>query len=421
MTLFITSIAVALGVSFLCSLLEATVLSLTPIQIADISSRHPDIGKIWHNFKTNIERPLTVILVINTAAHTIGASVAGAQFSRLFGSKWIMLFSLAFTFLMLQFTEILPKTIGVKFNRKLAGFIALPLNMSVQVLTPLIQMIHWINSLFEGGKRSDKSIATADEIIALAGLSRLSNQIDFHQERIIKGACRLASLKVRQVMIPIGEISFLSASQTISQAVIAAHLDCHTRYPVREENDPDRVVGYVNFKEMIYFMSTNPHDLSFRGIIRPVCFISPDYSAADLMKMFVDQHVHIAVVQDENGKTLGMVALEDLVEELVGELEDEFDHLPRMFHALSGGIWMVGGGMRMAELSSQMQIPLSDLQETLSAWLSRKLGHTPKLGDVYKEAEMEFTVRRLRRGKAFEIAVRRLDSDPGSTASAKNS
>lgn len=409
MTLFITSILVALCVSFFCSLLEATVLSLTPTQVADIASKRPMLGNIWHSFKTNIERPLTVILVINTAAHTIGASVAGAQFSKLFGSKWIMLFSLVFTFLMLQFTEILPKTIGVKYNRKLAGFIALPLNMSVQALTPLIRLIHWINSFFTTGSRSDKSIATADEIIALAALSRLSNQIDFHQERIIKGACRLAALTVRQVMIPVEEISFISASQTISQAVIAAHLDCHTRYPVREEEDPNRVAGYVNFKEMIYFMSTNPHDLSFRGIIRPVCFISPDYSAADLMKTFMAQHVHISIVRDKDGKTLGMVTLEDVVEELIGELEDEFDRLPRMFHPLSGEVWMVGGGMHMAELSSQMQTPLSDSQETLSAWLSGKLGHAPKLGDVYSQDQMEFTVRRLRRGKAFEVAIRRLD------------
>ncbi len=410
MTLFIVSILVALCISFLCSLLEATVLSLTPTQVADISSKRPMVGKIWHSFKTNIERPLTVILVINTAAHTIGASVAGAQFDKLFGNKWIMVFSLVFTFLMLQFTEILPKTIGVKYNRKLAGFIALPLNMSVQALTPLIRLIHWINRPFEGGKRSDKSIASADEIISLAALSRLSNQIDFHQERIIKGACRLAALTVRQVMIPVEQISFISASKTISQAVIAAHLDCHTRYPVREEEDPDRVVGYVNFKEMIYFMSTNPHDLSFRGIIRPVCFVSSDYSAADLMKMFVDQHIHIAIVQDENGKTLGMVALEDLVEELLGELEDEFDRLPRMFHALSGGVWMVGGGMRMTELSNQIQAPLSGSQETLSVWLSKKLGRIPQQGDIYKEGQMEFTVRRLRRGKPFEIAVRRLEN-----------
>jgi len=408
MTLFIVSILIALGVSFLCSLLEAVVLSLTPVQIAAISSKHPEIGKIWHGFKTNIERPLIVILVMNTAAHTIGASVAGSQFNRLFGDKWILAFSLVFTFLMVQFTEILPKTVGVKFNRKLAGIIAIPLNAGIKAFAPLIKTINWINSFFEGGRRPAGSIATSDEIIALAGLSRLSNQINFHQERIIKGACRLASLKVHQVMIPVGEISFLSASQTISQAVVAAHLDCHTRYPVYEENDYDRVLGYVNFKEMIYFMSTNPNDLSFRGIIRPVCFISPEYSAADLMKMFVDQHIHIAIVRDENGKTLGMVALEDLVEELVGELEDEFDRLPHMFHTLSGGTWMVGGGLRMVNLAQQLQMPLPASQETLSAWLCAQLGHLPKPGEVYKQMSMEFIVRRVRRGKVFEVAIHRL-------------
>jgi CBS domain containing-hemolysin-like protein len=411
MTLFIVSVAVALCISFICSLLEATVLSLTPTQIADISSKRPMLGKIWQGFKAHIERPLTVILVMNTAAHTIGASVAGAQFNKLFGNKWITLFSLAFTFLMIQFTEILPKTIGVKFNRKLAGFIAVPLNTSIQVLTPLIRLIHWINGFFGGRSSSAESVASVDEIISLAALSRLSDQIDFHQERIIKGACRLASLKVRQVMIPVEEISFLSASQTIAQAVIAAHLDCHTRYPIRENKNSDQVLGYVNFKEMIYFMSTNPRDLSFRGIIRPVCFILPEYSAADLMKMFIDQRVHIAIVQDENGKTLGMVALEDLVEELVGELEDEFDRLPHMFQSLSGGTWMVGGGLHMANLAQLLQSPLPASQETLSAWLSQKLGHTLKQGDTHKEASMEFIVRRLRRGKAFEVAVRRLDNN----------
>jgi len=151
--------------------------------------------------------------------------------------------------------------------------------------------------------------------------------------------------------------------------------------------------------------------LSFRGIIRPVCFILPEYSAADLMKMFIDQRVHIAIVQDENNKTLGMVALEDLVEELVGELEDEFDRLPHMFQSLSGGTWMVGGGLHMANLAQLLQTPLPASQETLSSWLSQKLGHTLKQGDTHREASLEFIVRRLRRGKAFEVAVRRLDNN----------
>jgi len=405
MTLFIISVFIALCVSFVCSLLEATLLSLTPTQIADISSKKPHLGKIWQNFKAKIERPIAVILVLNTAAYTIGASIAGAQFDKLFGSKWIWVFSLVFTFLMLQFAEILPKTIGVRFNRRLASFIGRPLETAVRTFTPLLRLTHWINRPFEAKHHLTGAINTADEISALVALGRLSNQIDFHQEKIIKGACRLAALRAQQVMIPVEQVAFLSTSQTLAQAVIAAHMDFHTRYPVCEIENRDRVIGYVNFKEMIYFMRTNPKDASFRGIIRPVYNISPEDSAADLLKIFIEQHVHIAIVRDKLGNTLGMVTLEDLVEELVGELEDEFDRPPRMFHALSGGIWMVGGGLRMAELAQQLQLPLPLSQETLSNWLSHRLGRDPKPGDVYSEATAEFTVRRVRRGKVFETAI----------------
>lgn len=137
MTIFILSLAIALCVSFFCSLVEAALLSLTPSQVADLSSRHPGIGAIWRGFKANIERPITVILALNTAAHTIGAAVAGSQFDKLFGSRWIWLFSLLFTFAMLQHTEILPKTLGVYFNRSIALWIARPLSMVVNVFTPV--------------------------------------------------------------------------------------------------------------------------------------------------------------------------------------------------------------------------------------------------------------------------------------------
>jgi len=421
MTLFIVSVLVALSASFLCSLLEATVLSLTPSQVADIASKRPKIGAIWQGFKTNIERPISVILALDTAAHTIGASVAGSQFDDIFGNRWIWVFSLAFTFLMLQFTDILPKIIGVRFNKDLANFIARPLNVSIKIFTPVLRLIHWINRPFEPKRDFTTPVATADEITALARLARLSNQIDLHQERIIKGASRLAALKAQEVMIPVEQVAFLSTSRTLPEAVIAAHIDCHTRFPVCEDNDRNRVVGYINFKEMIYFMRTNPNDSSLKGIIRPVHFVLPDDSAADLMKVFVEQHVHIAIVRDSGGKTLGMVTLEDLVEELVGELQDEFDRLPRMFHTLSGGIWMVGGGMPMAELSQRLQLPLPASQETLSAWLSSRLGRIPKPGDIYREATAEFVVRRVRRGKAFEVAVNRPNVEPGPVAPAQTS
>lgn len=407
MIVFVLSILLALGVSFLCSLLEATLLSLTPAQVAEIAAKHPALGRVWQGFKATIERPIAVILVLNTAAHTIGASVAGAQFDELYGDQWIWLFALVFTFVMLQFTEILPKTLGVRLNREIAAWSARPLQLLVFVLRPLVYAIHLVNRPFELKRSAASRSATVEEITALAGLAHVSQEITKQQEQIIGAATRLSLLQIREVLVPVDEVSFLSTSQSLADALVAAHADSHTRFPVCEQDDRDRVAGYVNFKELVYFMRTNPQDASLRGVIRPLHAAAPDETAADLLKVFVEQHIHIALVRDEAGKTLGVVTLEDLLEELVGDVLDEFDHLPHMLHPLGGGTWMVGGGFPVTELAAELGLSFGEAHGSVSAWLTRRLGRPPQLGDVYEEAGAEFTVRRIRRGKVFEASVSR--------------
>lgn len=407
MWLFFVAVAVALSISAACSLVEAALLSLTPSQVAQINVRHPRSGAIWQRFKERIEHPIAVILILNTAAHTIGASIAGAEFDTLFGSRWIFVFSIVFTYLMLQFTEILPKTLGVRYNREIAVLVAQPLSVLIRLLHPVLSAIQWVNRPFEGRRVAGDSRATVEEIAALASMARLANQITSHQEQIIRGAMRLSRLRVGEVMIRVEHVSFLSTNMDIADALVIAHLEAHTRFPVCRDGDVNQVVGYVNFKEMIYFMRTNPYDSSLEGIIRPLHYAALQDSAANLLRLFVEQHVHIAVVRDDQGKTLGIVALEDLVEELVGEIEDEFDRLPRLLHPLSGGTWMVGGGVRISELNIRLGTALDHDQETLSAWLQQHLGNAPKPGDEIRVEGVVFTVRRVRRGRVFEAVASR--------------
>jgi len=404
MTLFIVSVVLALAVSFLCSLLEATLLSLTPSQVAELTNRQPRLGALWQSFKGNIERPIAVILLVNTAAHTIGATMAGAQFELVFGDTGVIWFSLIFTCLMLQFTEILPKTLGVLHNRRLASVIALPLAFLVRLLSPILYLVHLINRPFEGRRRTEKP-APIEEIAALAGLARLSRFISLHQERVIKGVAQLSDKLVRDVMIPLEQITFLSTSQNPSEALIAAHLDPHTRFPISEGEDRNRVLGYINLKELVYLLHTNPTDGTLRGIIRPVHFVTVEQPANELMRVFIEHHEHMAIVQDGDGKTVGLVTFEDVVEELVGELEDEFDRLPRHLHPLTGGIWMAGGGLPVSELAQKTGFDLPDTQGSTSAWLIRRLGRTPKLNETVRLADVEFTVRRVRRGCVFEVSI----------------
>ena len=405
MTIFVASVAVALCISFLCSLMEAALLSLTPSQVAGLSARHPGIGAIWRGFKTNIERPIAAILILNTAAHTIGASVAGSQFDELFGDQWIWLFSILFTFAMLQYTEILPKTLGVYFNQTIAVWIARPLFVAIRIFTPLIRVLHVLNRPFEGRRAETRAPTTLEEITSLAAMARLSKHIGPHQERIIGRAARLSQTSAQQIMIPIEQVSMLSTAQTLNQALIAAHIDAHTRFPVCEGDDRNRVFGYINFKEMIYYMSTNPTDPSLKGIIRPVHFVQPDSSASDLLKTFIDQHEHMAIVREAQGRCLGLITLEDLIEEMVGELEDEFDRLPRHVHSLSGGTWMLGGGVPVADVVSRLGGPPVSAGGTLAAWLERQLGQPPKPGQTIRHDGLEFMVRRVRRGRIFEASA----------------
>ena len=412
-TLFLLSIALALVVSFVCSLMEAALLSLTPSQVAELSQKHPRAGEIWRGFKKRIDRPIAVILILNTTAHTIGASVAGAQFDELYGDKWIWIFSLAFTFVMLQFTEILPKTLGVQFNRQLATIIALPLAIATRVAEPFVWLLHLLNRPFEGRRKEGAATATVDEIQSLAAMARMTKDIDVHQERVIQGAARLSSRRVEELMIPIDQVVMLSTSQSLAKAIVAAHIDAHTRFPVCLDGDREKITGYVNFKEMIYFMSTNPADPTLKGVMRPMTFVEADRPATDLMKVFIDEHEHIAIVRSACGKPLGLVTLEDMMEELFGDLGDEFDRLPKYAHAMSkgasGGIWMFGGGTPMSEVSAATGGKLPASNASFATWLAdeieSELRALPSGGQSLRRDGVDILVRRVRRGRVFEASV----------------
>ncbi|MCB1214956.1 MAG: DUF21 domain-containing protein, partial [Deltaproteobacteria bacterium] len=190
MILFILSVSLSLIGSFLCSLSEAAVLSLTPGEVAKLRERYPRVGRIWQGFKKAIDRPIIVILIINTVSHTVGATVAGSEFSRLFGGQGIWWFSLSFTLSILLFTEILPKTLGVEYRKRLALFLALPLEYLIWLLSPLIWLGGLINRPF-ASKKSQSSMAL-EELRSLATYARLSKEIGPYQEKVITEASRLS-------------------------------------------------------------------------------------------------------------------------------------------------------------------------------------------------------------------------------------
>lgn len=412
LALFIGALILAFGVSFLCSLMEASLLSLTPGQLANLKKIRPRVGEICIEFKENIEWPIAVILTLNTSAHTIGASVAGSQFAILYGNAWIGIFSGVFTFLMLQYTEILPKSLGVRFNTRIAVGIARPLKFLIKLLMPVIKLLYFLNRPFERLGHSRIEASTVDEISSLAAVALKAKHIGPHQERIISGSARLATVSARMVMVPVAQVTFLSRHQSLGDALVTMHLDPHTRFPVVEQGDPDKVLGYVNFKEVVSKARTNPRNPTMEGIIRPVDFVLPDARCSDLLARFVDQHVHMAIVRDASGKTLGLITLEDIVEELIGDISDEFDTLPKHCHMLSGEVWMIGGGVMVRDMEASLKIKVGDSDSKVSDWIIGRMGgHFPVLNAYYRAAGMVFLIRRIRRGRVYEISVQADDPE----------
>ncbi|MDP6977751.1 MAG: CNNM domain-containing protein [Myxococcota bacterium] len=414
MTLFLAGVLIALGVSALCSVMEATLLSLTPAQVAGLSQRRPRLGRIWQGFKSDVERPIAVILLMNTTAHTVGASVAGAQFGKVFGEEHLWLFAGVFTFLMLQFTEILAKSLGVRFNRDLAVIIGRPLHLSTIALQPVLWFIHLINRPFERRRSDSEAPATVEEITALAGLARLTRQISPQQERIIATAPRLSEYRVRDLEVGRDDIAWLRAGVSLKDGIARARHHAHTRFPVCEEGDLDRVIGYVNVKEMLFLATDDVPDEEEALPVRPVLEISGNLSAADALNTLIRERIHLAIVKGDGGRTTGLVTLEDVVEELLGDIRDEFDRLPRHFHVRGEKRWLVGGGIRMNVLASGLghDLPFAP-DQPLAEWLEERIDGPFGLGSTLDAHGLRFVVRRIRRGSLLECEI--VEFDGGET------
>lgn len=348
MWLLILSVLGALLISALCSLMEAALLSLRPGQIAEISARRPRIGGIWQQLKADIERPIAAILILNTAAHTIGASVAGAEFGRLYGDTWIWVFSLIFTFLMLQFTEILPKGAGVRYNRSVALWIARPLGLLVRVMRPVQAFVHFINRPFGGMRSQAKVFTTSDEITALTRFARLSGEISTEQEHIIKRGTSLSSSKVRDVMRPRVDIDALDVDTPPEEVVGAVVMSGFSRVPVYE-GDLDHIFGFIYIEDLLLELHMR-RPVEVRRLLRPALLVPETLGLDRLLEMFRQERTQMAVVLDEYGGTEGLVTLEDVLEEIVGTIYDERRHEEAEVVRRDETSWLVSGSASLDHL-----------------------------------------------------------------------
>ncbi|MBN1825499.1 MAG: HlyC/CorC family transporter [Candidatus Eisenbacteria bacterium] len=316
-------VALALGVSFLCSIAEAVLLSVSASYIVSLEREGRKSGRVLRRLKSDVERPLAAILSLNTIAHTIGAAGAGAQAAIVFGSRVVGLVSVILTLLILFLSEIIPKTIGATYWRELAPVMGRIISAVMVLMYPFVVVSGFITR----STRRKKPLLglRREEFAAMADLGREEGQLRERESKILHNLFRLRSIVVSDVMTPRTVVFALPEEGTVAEYVARHGDNFFSRIPVYRD-DLDHVTGFVLRGDVLNAHARGRLDVPLAEIARPIPLVFRNKPLSAVYDSLVGKREKMAVVLDEHGGTAGIVTLEDVIETLLGlEIVDEMD------------------------------------------------------------------------------------------------
>ncbi len=408
MLLFITAVSVVLVVSFICSIFESVLLSLTRPQIEVLVQKGRRAGHLLSRFKENMDVPIAAILILNTAAHTIGAAVAGASYEDAFDSGTLWLFSILFTLAVLLFTEIIPKTLGVTYAPKLASPVAHGIRWLTTVLRPLVVLSEKISRSLRGDV--EIPVTTAEEIRLLAALGRSEGVVGGTTATMIVGATQLKHLQAHDIMLPREEVRFLSGEMSRSEAVEFVRKTGHSRFPYSSTHDLKDVSGVVLAKELLYWLLHNDgDDIDWAHLVHDALIVPPSVPLLQLLRTYQESHRHMAIIVDEYGTVEGIATLEDVIEEVVGDIFDESDLPLQEYRQLADGSLIVRSRIDLRKLCRKLDVSWDpDLgASTLGGLVTTTLDRIPVAGDEMSWKGFRIEVLRADKRRAKILRIRK--------------
>ena len=334
MTLLLIYFFIAVGISFICSILEAVILSTTPTYIKVLKNSHAKIGKQLEKQKKDIDKSIGSILTLNTFAHTLGAAGVGAEAAKIFGEEYMFYVSAILTILILVFSEIIPKTIGAYYWKELSSISSYMIRFLVFITYPLLVGMEFITKAIAKDKNKNK--ITKDELEATVAMSEEAGILKEKEINIIGNIFELRELRVEDIYTPRNVLFALpkdtlleSLSKNDKSIIDLEKLKEYSRVPIYKENIDD-IVGVVFAKEFFYeFIEQKIKNK--KEIIKPVYKVHKNIPLPKLIDLFIVRKEHLFIVIDSYDQTAGIVTLEDAIETLLGlEIVDEFDNNPNM-------------------------------------------------------------------------------------------
>lgn len=433
------TIACMVGLNALFAAYEIALASVAIGRLKILADEHRRGAKAALWMKQNMEASLAVVQLGITLVGAIAAATGGAGVDDTVAPLLIdrydfspglahfislTVFVIPLSAVTIVIGELVPKVFALKHKE----WVCLRLSPEMLLLSKVVYPAVWLlettsTTLLEWSERHWRphhdahraEVAELQELRAVASLARTSRLIGAQEERIILGAARLSTRKMSEIMIPVDEIITLNLDHSMAESLVIAHTDMHTRFPVCEKaGDRQSICGYVNFKDIVSELRLAPDQPSLRGIVRSLPDLKADFTLSTGLETMIREHTHIALVRDDSRKIVGMLTLEDIMEELIGDILDEFDRAPAHL-AYGGSGWVVGGGVTLDRLEQAAGIRFNREQlgpevRTVNDLVRRRLNRPVRGGDIIKTDGLRILVRKIRRQQVMEAQVMRDES-----------
>ncbi len=399
-------------VSAVFSASETALIALTKTKVDDLVARKVPNAKLLQKMKKDPHRVLVTVLICNNVINIGSSAYAAVIFTEYFGSNGVGIATGVMTFLILVFGEIAPKAFAQEFAAGFALFIARFIYGVQLVLFPVIwifdKLMIFINSLF-GGKKGNT--VTEGELVAMLKIGAQEGAIEKQERELIENVLEFNDIVVEEVMTPRVNIEALDSEMTIQEAVDYAIKHSHSRLPVYEKS-VDNIVGIISIKELLKFFDECSPNKKLKNLSLSLPIEVP--LTKKINKLFRElqrKHVHIAIVMDEYGGTAGLVTLEDLLEEIVGDIVDEFDIAEKPLEIVNKKTIIANGSTLIEDVNDFFKMRVSpNERDTLNTMIIEHLHRFPREGEVINFPRVRFTIQKMNRNLVEKVEIVKLRS-----------
>jgi putative hemolysin len=315
------------------------------------------------------------------------------------------------TYLSIVLGELVPKTMALRDPERVILTVIPVITAFSRITYPVVSFLSWSTKMFlkcigmktSGISSSDDPL---EDILGIAKAAAIRNQISREQEGIIIRTAQLKTTKLSQVMVKKNEMRCLTISTSLTDALIFAHIHQHTRFPLIDDSN-GKMLGYVNFKDIVNTLRINPANPSLKGICRPIIYFNENQSINFAMRRLITSHQHIAIVQDNENAVVGMITLENILETIVGEIKDEYDIIPDHLFEIFPGRYMAGGGVVLKELFNAVTTAGEGTNDvrTIDQLIREHLGIELKAEMSMEYNGLKFTIRKVSRSHVYEVII----------------